>query len=195
MQTLSEIISSSDFDGSIEMYYSQYQSSRKRHYQLLTDIKLVGDSYEVRGMTSWISKHFPAILLTKEVYYDNAEDYSRAAVEERGEAALSTYGKFRYDEFWRISSALSTVVGFNNLFDVDHAKSIKENGIGAIHPDNLNLMLFRANRKKSSKSQARYSWQRQEEVVWSSIKAVTEINSDEEQVVAMLLHQLKSLYW
>ncbi|WP_019028103.1 hypothetical protein [Colwellia piezophila] len=194
MQTLSQIINSVDFDGTIEMSYSLYQSSRKRHYPLISDIKLVGDGHEVRRMTAWISQHFPVIRLTQEVFYDNAEDYNRAAIEERGEAALSAYGKFRYDEFWRISSALSTAVGFSNLFDVDHAKSIKENGIAAIEPDNLNLMLFRANKKKSAKSHPRYSWARQEEVIWSSIKAVTELTSDDERVVELLVQQLKSLY-
>ncbi|EGR0760795.1 hypothetical protein ETS21_17975 [Vibrio parahaemolyticus] len=193
MLTISEALNSDDFDGTIEMNYSMYRNSFKRNYEELTTINLVGDYREIRLMTKWIGKHFPEIELKSDVPLDD-DSLGRSIIESKGEERLSTYDKFRYDEFWRISSSLSSVANFNNLFDVDHAKSIHEHGIDAIHPDNLNIMLFRANRKKSSKSHSRYTWERQEEVVWASLKAVVELNSDEEMVVKALLAQLKALY-
>ncbi|WP_394133064.1 hypothetical protein [Shewanella maritima] len=194
MTTFNQLLNSADFDGSISLCYAAYQRSYKHQYQQVDRIKLLGDSREVRIMTNWISKHFPDIPLTSDVAIDDVDYVNRAAIETQGEQRLNAYDKFRYDEFWRISSSLSCIAQFSNLFDVDHANSIAEHGIDAIHPDNLNIMLFRANRKKSYKSAPRYTWDRQQEVIWSSIKAVKQLASDEELVVSQLLTQLKALY-
>ncbi|GAM56742.1 phage protein [Vibrio ishigakensis] len=192
MQRIQDLINDETFNGSIELNYAQYRRSEKRHYQDLDTIKLDGDSREVRIMGNWISKHFPEITLASPI--DDEEGFNRAAIEVLGEECLNDYDKFRYGEFWRIASALSEVADFNNLFDVDHAKSIREHGVDAIKPDNLNIMMFRANRKKSWKSEARYTWERQVEVIWSSIAAVTVLNEDKKRVVLALISQLKALY-
>ncbi|GAL19055.1 hypothetical protein JCM19235_2478 [Vibrio maritimus] len=194
MLNIVDVIEKDEFQGALELNYAMYRNSYKQNYEQLTDIKLVGDSREVRIMNKWIAKHFPDIVLSSELSDEECDGYNRSTIEAEGEERLSTFDKFRYDEFWRISSSLSSVADFHNLFDVDHAKSIREHGIEAIHPDNLNIMLFRANRKKSFKSQERYSWERQEEVIWASLRAVTELSTDEERVVRALVGQLKALY-
>lgn len=194
MQRIQDLISDETFNGSIELNYAQYRGSEKRHYQDLDTIKLDGDSREVRIMRNWISRHFPEIALESPLDLADEEEFNRVAIEVLGEECLNDYDKFRYGEFWRIASALSEVAEFNNLFDVDHAKSIREHGVDAIKPDNLNIMMFRANRKKSWKSEARYTWERQVEVIWSSIAAVTVLNEDQKRVVLALINQLKALY-
>lgn len=194
MYTIQELIKSEEFDGSIELNYAQYRRSYKENYTHLEKVELVGDSREVRIMRNWIGKHFPEITLSSAIDLAGEEEFNRTAIEVLGEECLSDYERFRYGEFWRIASALSEVAEFHNLFDVDHAKSIREHGVNAITPDNLNIMMFRANRKKSWKSQARYSWERQVEVIWSSISAVTVLSEDQKRVVLALINQLKALY-
>lgn len=176
----------------INLDYAAYQQSHKHDYAQVSSIELVGNEREVGIMKRWLERHFPNIAITQPDF--GAEQMHRAQIEQVGIAKLSPFDKFRYEEFWRIARALSDVVGFNNLFDVDHANSIAEFGELAIHPDNLQLMMFRVNRSKHMKSQPRYSWARQQQVIWSSIDTVGELMLSQQQIVEALIMQLAAVY-
>ena len=193
--SLAHCLNSTDFDGHVDMTYSRYRSSRTAQYQTIKHIVLQGDLRENQIMTNWISRHYPEITLINPLAaFADQTEFDRLSIESEGENALSSLELYRYYEFWRISSALADAVNFNNLFDVDHANSIRNHGMAAIHPDNLQLMLFRANRKKGSADAVRYSWSRQEQVIYSVINAVAEPYEDNKALINTLITQLKAIY-
>ncbi|RJG40010.1 hypothetical protein [Motilimonas pumila] len=172
--------------------YETYQQSTKQDYAEISGIELVGNAREVNIMSRWLGKHFSDIAIQQPDF--DEEQRQRGKIEQTGMAKLSPFNKFRYDEFWRIAKALSDAVRFHNLFAVDHANSISEFGELAIHPDNLQLMMFRVNRSKHMKSQPRYSWARQQQVIWSSIDTVGELMLSQQQIVEALIMQLAAVY-
>lgn len=126
---------------------------------------------------------------------EDEEDYNRSLIEDQGYEALSTLDKIKYDKFWSISKSISDVIGFANLFDVDHANTIKSHRTNAISPSNLQLMYYRANRKKNAKSQERYTWEQQVLVVKGAIiGAGIFMNAEQEELVDYYLSELKLVY-
>lgn len=131
-----------------------------------------------------------------EVASVDSEVFDRLAIEKEGESKLSTFDLNRYYEFWEIAKQLNKLAG-EAVFDVDHARSIKENGIEAIHPDNLHIINKTANRKKSSKSIDRPRFDCQKEHIFNTINCIRycePLTADEDRWVEYQLRRLAMIY-
>ncbi len=124
-----------------------------------------------------------------DVVENETDDLSRGEIEANGYENLAEVEKLMYDGFWEVSKKLNGVCG--SIFHVDHAQSIKENGIQSIHHTNLQLLVKGINSSKNSKSWTRLTWENQVSHIKSNVAIIPDIDNS---VIELFLSQLK-IYW
>ena len=151
----------------------------------------------MQGWTNTTEKHSQTVFYTftqtakaPKVYIPVSvkELTERDSIEREGLAGLTLISRQCYKAYWALSTSFKELTGFG--FDVDHAQSIKEHGLSAIKPSNLQILPQRTNRVKSSHSELRQSWSEQERM----LRAVFAVYGTEQEAFEASLHEYKVLF-
>ncbi|USE39523.1 hypothetical protein [Endozoicomonas sp. SCSIO W0465] len=123
------------------------------------------------------------------------DSINRDIIERETYDSLDSFAKWRYDEIDRIKTSINDVFGGKSLFAFEHAKTIKEHGSNAIHPDNIQLMVQRENSVKNGTSMKRMSWEEQvEEIEFYMSRTRYNLDDSQKMIINKLIIQLKSVY-
>ncbi|MCL1038272.1 hypothetical protein L2750_14120 [Shewanella submarina] len=119
----------------------------------------------------------------------DSNDFDRGGIEFDGMAKLSKVEHRRYNRFWEISRELNAELG--SIFHVDHAMSIKEVGVDAITPDNLQILVKGLNTSKNVASWERLNFEAQHNHITTMAMMIPNVDM---KLIDAILKDLQSVY-
>jgi hypothetical protein len=118
----------------------------------------------------------------------NEDTYDREGLISEAEKGWSSAKKRKKEVIYKIKDELNRLMYPCQSVHVDHAKSLKENGIEAHDPDNFQIITARKNSVKGDESWEKYPWEIQYSILKGHMNAVinekhlTDENYDAEKV-------------
>lgn len=129
---------------------------------------------------------------------EDAAPLRRGEIEKRDFEELNSVERYRLEEFQSISKQLKSFYGFE--FELDHADALlNPKAPGKHHPDNLQFLLARHNRKKQNSNWPRFTLDEQVEYIRAAVNLQQMVIErlgleDQTDVVDALLDRISRVY-